>query len=343
MVFLKPSEHGTVQPKPKYGHLSKIAPEFVPLQRELDANFKALWELPIDEFKQGWINAPPALAEDIPVPGKDIQITHQLIPVRDGNKIEIRVYKPIEPEPEALLFLNSHGGGWSVGSHNVEEGQNRNVAAKTKSVVVSVDYRMAPEYKFPYSINDCYDALLWCKENALTLGINPDRIIVSGGSAGGNIAAVLAQMTRNEKVSGVLGQVLNIPVTCHPKHFPADKYEYGSYQQNKDSSIVDAPKMDWFWDQYLPEATAEVYASPLLEENLKGLPPALVQVAGMDPLRDEGLAYAEALKAAGVPVTLKIYPGLPHGFYMIPHLKQSVEYIQSVVDFVLEIQTGSNL
>jgi hypothetical protein len=81
-------------------------------------------------------------------------------------------------------------------------------------------------------------------------------------------------MTRNEKVSGVLGQVLNIPVTCHPKHFPSDKYEYGSYQQNKDSSIVDAPKMDWFWDQYLPEDTAEVYASPLLEDNLKDLPSA---------------------------------------------------------------------
>jgi hypothetical protein len=109
MVHLKPSEPGTVQPKPRYGHISKIAPEFVPLQAETDADLKALWELPIDEFKHAWKTTPPALAKDAPVPGKDFQIIHQLVPVKDGKKIEIHIYKPVEPEPEALLFLNAMG------------------------------------------------------------------------------------------------------------------------------------------------------------------------------------------------------------------------------------------
>lgn len=114
-----------------------------------------------------------------------------------------------------------------------------------------------------------------CKANAKFLGINPESIVVGGGSAGGNIAAVLAQMARDEKVSGVLGQVLNIPVTCHPAVFPAKEFEYGSWDQNKDASIIDAPKMQWLWDKYVSEAdAANPYASPLLAKDLSGLPPA---------------------------------------------------------------------
>ncbi len=147
-------------------------------------------------------------------------------------------------------------------------------------------------------------------------------------------AAVLALKARDEKVSGILGQVLNIPVTCHPALFPKDKYEYFSYSQNKDASVVDAPKMDWFWEQYLPDPKPEVYASPLLAEDLSGLPPALVQVAGMDPLRDEGLAYAEKLKEDGVKVKVETYQGLPHGFYMFPQLKATEQYFKNVVNFI---------
>ncbi|KAK4940934.1 hypothetical protein LTR10_019088 [Elasticomyces elasticus] len=150
-------------------------------------------------------------------------------------------------------------------------------------------------------------------------------------------------MARDKQESGVIGQVLNIPVTCHPKLFPRDMYEYGSYEQNKDASIVDAPKMDWFWEQYMPKIEPDAYAHPLLAKNHAGLPPALIQVAGLDPLRDEGLAYAEALKQAGVPVTLKVYSGLPHGFYLLPHLKQSREYWMSTVDFVTSLGASGKL
>lgn len=111
MVLLKPIEPGAVVPKPKYGHLSKIAPEFVPIQAELDVSSKVLWELPLNEFKLAWKSLPPILAEDDPVIGRDIQITHQLVPARDGTNIEIRIYKPLNPQVRAPLFLNAHGGG----------------------------------------------------------------------------------------------------------------------------------------------------------------------------------------------------------------------------------------
>ncbi|EXJ84559.1 hypothetical protein A1O3_05228 [Capronia epimyces CBS 606.96] len=337
MVQLEPSGPGLKAPKPKYGHLSEIDPDFAPLKEEADKNFAALWSLPLDEFKAAWLTAPVALPNNAPQPGQEYSVVDQEAPVRDGSRIGLRVYKPLDPPTNAVLVLKAHGGGWVVGSHEVEEVENRFLAAQGSAVVVSVDYRMAPAYKYPYAINDCFDVLKWCKSHAFKLGIDPEKIIVAGGSAGGNIAAVLAQKARDEGVSGLVGQILNIPVTCHPKLFPSDKYEYGSYQQNKDSTVVDAPRMDWFWHQYLPNADAEVYASPLLAKDLSNLPPALIQVAGMDPLRDEGLAYAEALKAAGVPVTLKIYKGLPHGFYMFPQLKQSQEYWDSCVQFVQQV------
>lgn len=140
-------------------------------------------------------------------------------------------------------------------------------------------------------------------------------------------------MARDSNVTGVIGQVLNIPVTCHPKFFPT-KYENFSYAQNKDSSVVDASRMNWFWDQYMPNPKPDAYASPLLTTNLCGLPPALVQVAGMDPLRDEGLAYAEALQNAGVDVQVETFQGLPHGFYMFPQLTATGRYYNNVVSFI---------
>ncbi|KAI9811857.1 MAG: hypothetical protein M1827_005208 [Pycnora praestabilis] len=323
----------------KYAHYSELDPDFAPLKAECDKQFDQLWSLPFDQFCQGWLDAPPALPADAPF---NLDITHQMVPVRDGSKVEIRLYKPPtwKKDGKHLLHYVAHGGGWVVGNHNVEEGLNRMVCQKNNAVVVSVDYRMAPKFKFPYAVNDCFDVLKWCQENASELGINPETIVTGGGSAGGNLSAVTAMKARDEGLTGIIGQLLNIPVTCHPKHFPSDKYEYTSYKQNADASIIDAPKMLWFWDQYLPNAEPEVYASPLLAKSLKGLPPALVQIAGLDPLRDEGIAYADALKEAGVAVELKIYKGLPHGFYMFPQLKASAEYWQNVVAWIKELEAG---
>lgn len=306
MVELKPSSSTTPQPKPEYGHLSEIDPEFAPLRAELDKNFAVLWSLPLDEFKTAWLTAPLVLPDGAPMPDQDYEVADQQIPMRDGAEVELRVYRPMKRTENATLVLKAHGGGWVVGSHQVEEVENRTMAAHCGVVVASVDYRMAPEYKFPYAVNDCFDALKWvdsaccdvyieasntsqCKSNASSLGINPESIIVAGGSAGGNIvshptplqdiahnlqAAVLALKARDEKVSGIIGQILNIPVTCHPDVFPKDKYEYGSYDQNKDASVVDAPKMNWFWEQYMPKIVPDAYAHPLLAKSHAELPPA---------------------------------------------------------------------
>ncbi|PMD33045.1 lipase esterase family protein [Hyaloscypha variabilis F] len=323
----------------QYTHLSETNPAWESVaskQSEIDKISGKLLALPIEEFRKITYRPPP-LPEDVPTPGKDLNITHCEVSVKDGTKISIRIYKPLDPPDAALLFFNVHGGGWVVGTPETEEAQNRLIAVKCNAIVVSVDYRKAPEFPYPYALNDSYDVFLWCKSNAAFLGCNPDKIIVGGGSAGANISAAIAQRARDEGVHGIIGQVLNIPVMCYPAHFPVAKYEYRSYEQNKDSAIVDAARMHWFWSQYLPNAEADPYASPLLASSLRGLPPTLVQVAGKDPLRDEGMAYAEELKTCRVPVTLKVYTGMPHAFYIHPQLQDSIDYLQTMVDWIRQL------
>ncbi|KAL3458859.1 alpha/beta hydrolase fold-domain-containing protein [Aspergillus heterothallicus] len=263
-----------------------------------------------------------------------VDISHRNIPARDGTELELRVYRNGSVQERAILVFVTHGGGWALGDHNVEEAMNRLVAKKTNSVVVSVNYRLAPEFPFPYAINDSFDALLWCRKNADQLKIDLNRIIVGGSSSGANIATVLALKCRDEGIGAILGQVLNIPDTCHPAYFPEDKYEYSSPEQNKDAPILTTEAVHWFWDLYCPKDGADPCASPLLATSHKGLPPALIQVAGLDPVRDDGLAYSEALKAAGVPVKTKIYPGLPHAFYLFPDLKETPTYFNTIVDWI---------
>ena len=167
MVELKLNDLTTAQPKPEYGHLSKIDPEFAPLKEETDRNFAALWSLPVAEFKNAWLTAPLVLPEVVPEPWKDYEVADRRIPVRDGAKIGLRIYRPIKHAGNATLVLKAHGGGWVVGSHEVEEVENRMLAAHAGAVVASIDYRMAPKYRFPYAVNDCFDALKWVREDCL--------------------------------------------------------------------------------------------------------------------------------------------------------------------------------
>lgn len=232
MVQLKPSPSIITQPKPRYGHLSKIDPQFEPHQEAIDKRFTALWSLPLEDLKAAYRTAPVALPEGAPQAGKEYQVLDHDIPTRDGAMIGLRVYSPIKAKENAILVLKAHGGGislprfalrltfayifnigWVVGSHQVEEVENRMLAAYGGAVVASVDYRLAPEYKFPYAANDCFDALRWaspaktpvltktsdnsqCKSNASALGINPDAIVVAGGSAGGNIVRHIYDIKR---------------------------------------------------------------------------------------------------------------------------------------------------
>ncbi|KAL3471490.1 alpha/beta hydrolase fold-domain-containing protein [Aspergillus californicus] len=263
-----------------------------------------------------------------------VAITHRLIKARDGADLELRIYKNKECPSNAILFFVTHGGGWVLGDHDAEEAMNRLVAKRTDSVVVSVDYRLAPEYPYPSAVNDSFDALRWCRGNAETLGVDANRVIVGGSSSGGNIAAALALKDRDDGINAVVGQVLNMPNTCHPNYFPKDQYEYYSPEQNKDAPIMTTEAAHWFWDLYCPEAGAEPDASPLLAKSHKGLAPALVQVAGRDPVRDDGLAYSEALKKAGALVKTKIYPGLPHAFYVFPDLEATPTYFNTIVEWI---------
>ncbi|KAH8714616.1 lipase esterase family protein [Ilyonectria robusta] len=320
----------------RFAHLSQAHPEWNKVaskQRELEPLAQRLYSLPLEEFRKVPYRPPP-LPANAPVPGIDIIIREDEVIVRDGAKVKVRMYEPVHLSSRHLLFFNIHGGGWTTGSPETEEAQNRLIAANCSAVVCSVDYRRAPEFPFPYALNDSVDALKWCKQHAGRLGINPEKIIVGGGSAGANVCAAVAQISSHEGITGIIGQILNIPVTCHPDHFPKSKYEYSSYVQNANSPIVSASMMRIFWKNYLPRAHPDPRTSPLLAPSFKGLPPALVQVAGMDPLRDEGLAYAEAMKAEGVNITLKIYPGMPHAFYVYPDLEPSVEYFEAMVDWI---------
>ncbi|KAH7142123.1 lipase esterase family protein [Dactylonectria macrodidyma] len=317
-------------------HLSRPNPawdEVALEQSAIDRTSDSVYSLPIEEFRQISYK-PPRLPLNVPIPIRDLTVREDQITVRDGASIKVRIYEPLNCGSGRLLFFNIHGGGWTVGSPETEEAQNRLITVKNDVVVCSVDYRRAPEFPFPCALHDSIDALMWCKSNASKLGIDPQRIIVGGGSAGANLAAVITHTFHNDGIQGIVGQMLNIPVTCHPDHFPTDEYELYSYVQNAHTPIVGASRMRTFWANYLPEAQPDPRASPLLNKSLSGLPPALVQVAGMDPSRDEGLAYAQALRNDGVHVELKVYPGMPHAFYIYPDLEPSQEYFQTMVDWI---------
>ncbi|OAX85412.1 hypothetical protein ACJ72_00223 [Emergomyces africanus] len=367
--------------KSKYAYLAAPSPVFESLKDDATKLVENLYAIKdIENFKAAWNSFPPALFDDGPAVGKDITIEHINIPVRDGTVVELRIYKPIDPAPDAPLFFVSHGGGWVMFTHDAEEAQNRQVAKDTRCVVVSVEYRKCPEFPFPYPLNDCFDALIWCKSNASTLGINPEKVFLAGATSGANLvvtaggkAASLALKARDEGVTGILGQVLNMPMICHPDFFPRDKYEYKSWDENKEEAVASSTRALFHWNLYLPEGKPEVYANPILAESHANLPPAckkkkkkknrnmpasytpqhkkcaenykltsslVIQIAGFDPLRDEGFAYGEALKAAGVPVTEKAFAGLPHAFYFFLKAldKESREYFQNIVNFIQEIE-----
>ena len=237
-----------------------------------------------------------------------------------------------------------HGGGFVVGTHEIEEVENRYLAT-AGYLVASVEYRMAPEHPFPYAVTDSFDALKWCIANTERLGVSREKIVTAGGSAGGNLAIVMAMKAKDEGLIGIIGTIANIPMTIDSRLFylTDGKYELESMDQNRNASGINKEKCLWFVEQYLPNGNErqavvagekQEYHSPLLAKDLKGLPPILIQIAGYDPLRDEGFAFAERLRDAGVEVEIKVYHGLPHGFYMLPTLKESEQYWQASVDFV---------
>jgi acetyl esterase len=260
-------------------------------------------------------------------PGPDVaQQTDHQVPV-DGGEITVRVYRP-EGEAPFPCHLYIHGGGFWLGNLDMSDDFCKAVAVGASCVVVSVDYRLAPEAKFPVPAEDCYAALQWVVDHAGDLGVDPGRISVGGGSAGGNLSAVTALLARDRNGPPLVLQVLEIPVTDLTMSQP-------SVRSNGAGYMLTTEAMAAYRDHYLadPADATNPYASPLLAEDLTGLPPAVVMTAEFDPLRDEGEAYAKRLEEAGVPVSLTRWEGQFHGSQMMGKLipEESAAYLDAVV------------
>jgi acetyl esterase len=248
-----------------------------------------------------------ALWRGEPTPIK--QVEDREIPGPQGN-IPVRIYTPEGAGPFPVLVY-FHGGGWVICNLDTHDDSCRKLANLAGCIVVSVDYRLAPEHKFPAAAEDCYAATRWAAENAASFNGDPARLAIGGDSAGGNLAAVVALMARDRGGPPLVFQLLIYPVT--------DYYTPGtpSYQENAEGYFLTRDDMIWFWNHYLNDESEakHPYASPLQAPDLSNLPPALVITAEFDPLRDEGEKYAERLREAGVPVVLKRYDGMIHGFF----------------------------
>jgi len=227
------------------------------------------------------------------------------------GKIRIRIYTPHEPAPGELLpiLVFYHGGGFVIGSLDSYDNLCRAIANRTDCIVVSVDYRLAPEHKFPAAVDDALEAYQWVIDHAGELDGDAGRMAIGGDSAGGNITAVTAIGIRDEGYMAPLLQILIYPVAGGAPETPSH-YEFAEGLLLTRASIL------WFYDQYLdrPEDATDPRFAPLLADDLSDLPPALVIVAGHDPLRDEGIAYADRLGQAGVEAELVNYEGMVHGF-----------------------------
>jgi acetyl esterase/lipase len=213
-----------------------------------------------------------------------------------GGDLPYRLYRPAAPhDGPRPLVVYFHGGGWVLGDLDSDDPLCRDLCARSGAVVVSVNYRHAPEVRFPAAADDAYAAVRWVDANAAELGGIPGQLAVAGWSAGGNIAAVACQRARDEGGPQIAGQLLMTPVVDSEMTRP-------SYTENGDGYILTSVLMDWFWDHYAdPADRGDTRAAPL-RGNLDGLPPACIVTADFDPLRDEGIAYARALENAGVPV-----------------------------------------
>ena len=256
------------------------------------------------------------LRAQLPAPDETgVTVTEVLVPGPEGAPdVPLRIYRPDEPAGPVGVF-DVHGGGFILGDLDGSHAGNIAIARDVGAVLVTVDYRLAPEHPFPAGLEDCYAGLVWFAEHAEEFGVDPDRIAIHGISAGGGLCAALAMLARDRGGPAIAFQYLGVPEVD-------DRLETPSMRAFTDTPIWNRPNAVVSWDSYLGEGVRGTdavppYAAPARATDLSGLPPAYVSVMAFDPLRDEGIAYALALQTAGVPVELHLFPGTFHGSSLI--------------------------
>ena len=261
-----------------------------------------------------------------------VTATDSVARLADGTQLPIRSYRPNSASPGRQLpvVVNFHGGGWVSGDPHQSEWWCSSVSARAGVVVVSVDYRLAPEHPFPVPVEDCYAATVWVAEHANELGVDPARLAVMGDSAGGNLAAVVCLMARDRGGPPIALQILLYPSVELVDEFP-------SKTENANAPILTKRDMENCPKLYFHNSDRQMsdpYASPLRADH-QGLPPALVQTAQFDPLRDEGAAYAKALSEAGVEVRYTNYVDAVHGYISLPRVvpaaRQAIGEVVAVI------------
>jgi acetyl esterase/lipase len=257
---------------------------------------------------------------------------------QDGIHVDIHITKPAGIGPDAPVFIFIHGGGWVLGDYPTHRRLVRDLVVASGAVAVFPDYTPSPEARYPTAINQIYATVKWVSEHGKEIGVNAKNLAVVGNSVGGNMTASVVLMAKEKKGPAIKLQVLLWPVTDA-------NFETGSYNELGEGRFLTKNMMIWFWDNYLPDKDKrkEIYASPLQAsiEQLKGLPPALIQTAENDVLRDEGEAYARKLNEAGVQVTFTRYGGLIHDYGLlnplssVPAVKTALLQAASVIKAAL--------
>jgi acetyl esterase len=265
-----------------------------------------------------------AMLKEMSGPGPEIaEVRDERIPVGGGVTVPARLLIPTAAPRGVIVFL--HGGGWVIGALDEFDALGRRMAQRTGAVVVLVDYRLAPEHRFPAAVEDSFAAVQWVDEHIEQIAGRRVPLVVAGDSAGGNLSAVVALRARAAGGPRIAAQVLVYPVT------DAD-FENATYLDQANQLLLSRDGMIWFWNHYVPDPAVRVHpdASPLRAKELAGLPPAIVVLAEHDVLRAEGEAYADRLRAAGVPVSQRCFAGQMHAFFTVLNLPASGDALDYV-------------
>lgn len=265
-----------------------------------------------------------AMFKEMSGPGPEVaEVREERIPVGGGATIPARVLIPTGTPRGTIVYL--HGGGWVIGAIDECDALGRRMAQRTGAAVVLVDYRLAPEHRFPTAVEDSFAAVRWVDEHMERIAGRRGPLVVAGDSAGGNLSAVMTLRARAAGGPRIAAQVLVYPVT------DAD-VENATYVDPANQLLLSRDGMIWFWNHYAPDPAVRAHpdASPLRAEDLTGLPPAIVVLAEHDVLRKEGEAYADRLRAAGVRVSQRCFAGQMHAFFTILSLPASGDALEYV-------------